>query len=205
MRTKHRLRAESLLAVDDLVASVVRAASERGDLNNTVIVFTSDNGWLAGEHRIEGKNRVYEPAIRVPLLARGPGFPAGLQARQLVGNIDLAPTIVELTGATSGLVMDGRSLLPLVQDATRGSDRILLLQRPPNGVSRAAFTAVRTERYVYAEYTITGERELYDLQRDPYQLRSRHDDPAYADILRLLARELDAQRVCAGETCSRGR
>jgi arylsulfatase A-like enzyme len=205
IQTERRLRAESLLAVDDLVADIVGAARDAGDLDNTVIVFTSDNGWLAGEHRLEGKNRVYEEAVRVPLLVRGPGFPAGAQASQLVGNIDLAPTIVELTGATAGLIMDGRSLLALARDPISGTGRILLLQRPPIGRSKAAFTAVRTDRYVYAEYTITGERELYDLAHDPHQLRSRHADPAYGAIREWLAGQLAIQRRCAANVCSWGR
>jgi N-acetylglucosamine-6-sulfatase len=108
-----RDKLEGLQSVDDLVQSVVNALSAEGVLNNTVIFFTSDNGFFFGEHRIpSGKTRVYEEATRVPLLVRGGPFPGGATRTQVVANIDLAPTIAALAGVTPGLTPDGISLVP---------------------------------------------------------------------------------------------
>ena len=108
---RYRDRLASLLAVDDLVERVVNRLEGTGILGDTVLIFTSDNGFFHGEHRIPAyKRRVYEEAVRVPLLIRGSGFPPGKTANQYAANIDLAPTIVDLAGASAGRVMDGRSL-----------------------------------------------------------------------------------------------
>ena len=198
IRENYQQRLESLLAVDEAVARIVAALRRAGELNDTLIVFTSDNGFFHGEHRVpSGKVLLYEPSIRVPLIMRGPGIPAGLRLTQRVGNIDLAPTIVDAAGATAGRVMDGRSLLPLVANPRLTFGRDLLIERGPGP---ATFAAVRASRYLYAEYE-NGERELYDLTRDPYELRSRHGDPAYASVRASLAARLAGLRSCAGPTC----
>jgi N-acetylglucosamine-6-sulfatase len=198
IRENYQQRLESLLAVDEGVAAIVSALRASGELKNTLIVFTSDNGFFHGEHRIPfGKILPYEPSIRVPLIMRGPGIPAGLRLGQHVSNIDVAPTIVEAAGATPGRVMDGLSLLPLLQDPTMRLGRDLLVERKPG---TGDFSAIRTARYMYAEYW-NGERELYDLAKDPYELRSRDTDPAYDLVEQDLAARLAWLRTCAGETC----
>src|SRR5262249_15866637 len=122
----YRAQLASLLAVDDLVDRLVKALDATGQLDHTVIIFTSDNGFSLGEHRIpEGKYLPYEESIRVPLIIRGDGFPAGAHAAQMVSNVDLAPTIVALTGAKARRTMDGRTLLPLALDPNQGKDRTL--------------------------------------------------------------------------------
>jgi N-acetylglucosamine-6-sulfatase len=129
LTASRRGRLGSLLAVDDLVDRVVDALADTGVLNNTVLIFTSDNGWFLGEHRITmGKILAYEEAARMPLLIRGGGFPKGATVDQVVGNIDLAPTIIDLADASSGRVMDGRSLVPLAQNATLATSRNLLIE-----------------------------------------------------------------------------
>jgi N-acetylglucosamine-6-sulfatase len=198
IREAYQQRLESLLAVDEAVAKIVAALRESGELRNTLIVFTSDNGFFHGEHRVaSGKVLLYEPSIRVPLIMRGPGIPAGLRLRQHVGNVDLAPTIVDAAAATAGRTMDGRSLLPLFGDPALRLGRDLLVERMPGDGN---FSAIRTPRYLYAEHW-NGERELYDLARDPHELQSRHDDPAYVAIQADLAARLARLRTCAGETC----
>jgi N-acetylglucosamine-6-sulfatase len=198
IREKYQQRLESLLAVDDAVAQIVRALRASGELRKTLIVFISDNGFLHGEHRDRsGKVLPYEPSIRVPLIVRGPGVPAGLRLTQPVANIDLAPTIVEAAGATAGRDMDGNSLLPLFQNSAIRFERDLLLEGPPGTKN---FAGIRTARYVYAEYW-NGEHELYDLAHDPYELKSRHADPAYDVVEQDLAVRLAWLRTCAGETC----
>ena len=196
----YRAQLASLLAVDELVARLVGALEETGELERTLVVFTSDNGFFHGEHRIrEGKFLPYEEAIHVPLLVRGPGFPAGTTASQLVANIDLAPTFLAAAGAAaSGRRLDGMPLQPLAADPRAGRGRALLLEALEG--NRATYTGLRTARWVWIEYD-DGARELYDLDHDPLQLRSRHTAKALAQTRADLAARLDELRGCAGESC----
>jgi N-acetylglucosamine-6-sulfatase len=187
----HRGRLASLLAVDEMVERLVEALRETGQLDRTVIFFTSDNGFFLGEHRIpDGKYFSYEEAIRVPLIVRGGGFGAGARVDALVSNIDLAPTIVALTGARPRRTLDGRSLL------APAKGRTLLIEGYNPGRVRPSFKAVRDVRWLYVEHA-TGDRELYDLQTDPHQLRSRPGGAVQKD----LARRLALLRNCAGASC----
>jgi arylsulfatase A-like enzyme len=126
-------------------------------------------------------------------MMRGPGIPPGTGVSDLVINADLAPTIVEVAGANPALEMDGRSLVPVAQQPGIEQGRELLVEQP-------SFAAIRTESYMYAEHD-TGEAELYDLTLDPFELESRHDDPAYALIQAQLASRLQDLRDCAGSGC----
>lgn len=195
----HRARLASLLAVDEMVERLVKALAETGQLDRTVIFFTSDNGFFLGEHRIpDGKYFVYEEAVRVPLIVRGGGFPAGVTVDPLASNVDLAPTIAGLTGARPRRNPDGRSLLPLALDPRQGRGRTLLIEGFNPGRVRPSFKAVRDARWLYVEHA-TGDRELYDLQSDPHQLRSRQGSlPA---TQKDLARRLARLRSCAGAAC----
>jgi N-acetylglucosamine-6-sulfatase len=198
VRENYQQRLESLLAVDEAVAKLVATLRRAGELGDTLIIFTSDNGFFHGEHRVpSGKLLAYEPSIRVPLIIRGPGIPAGLRLGQRVANIDLAPTIVNAAGATPGRVMDGRSLLPVIAQPNTPLRRDLLVERGPGA---GTFTALRVPAYLYVEHG-NGEQELYDLTRDPFQLASRHADPAYAAIEENLALRLDHLRACSGLAC----
>lgn len=199
----YRAALESLRSVDDLVGDVVESLRRSGQLDRTVIVFTSDNGWTFGEHQITWWKVVpYEESIHVPLIIRGPGFPAGATATQVVGNIDLAPTLVDLSGATPGRTMDGRSLVPLAQDPSLATDRAVLLEDWPEGTSPVVphYTGVRAQGEVYVEYD-NGDRELYDLTADPHQLDNRAGDPAHAARRAVLASALARLRGCAGAAC----
>ncbi len=158
------------------------------------MIYTADNGFFGGEHRIpEGKKHLYEESIRVPLQIRGPGIPQGVNVDDLSINADLAPTIVDLANADPGLVMDGRSLIPVANQPGIEQGRELLIEEP-------SFAAIRTERYKYAEHD-TGETELYDLDQDPFELSSRHNDPAYASVQAQLAARLHQLQSCAGPSC----
>jgi N-acetylglucosamine-6-sulfatase len=194
-----RGRLESLLSVDEAVASIVAALRANGELNNTVIVFTSDNGWMQGEHRItQGKVVPYEESIRVPLLIRGPGFPAGKQVTTIAANIDLAPTILEVAGASAGVTVDGRSLVPIA-NSTETLLRGIVIETGPRE-SGNWYAGIRSARWKYVEHS-NGERELYDLNADPYELTSVHADPGYAQVRQALAARLAALRTCAGNAC----
>ena len=204
--SSYRQRLESLLAVDEGVARLIAALRRAGALDRTLIFFTSDNGYLLGEHRLVNmKEHLYEPSIRVPLLVRGPGVPRGIRLRQQAVNVDLAPTIAEAAGATPHVPPDGRSLLPLFADPGVEWGRDILLERGPGGnlLGTRLYTALRTPRYVYAEHA-SGARELYDLVLDPEQLGSLHADPAYTVIQGELAARLASLRDCVGAACAGG-
>ena len=193
----YQQRLESLLAVDEAVARIVNQLSAIGKLDQTYIIFTSDNGFFHGEHRVpQGKVLLYEPSIRVPMIIRGPNIPAGQHRSQFVENIDLAPTIVAATRVQPGRVMDGRSLLPFAQNRLMHSGRDLLLETP-------TYAAIRTPNWVYAEH-VTGERELYNLARDRDQLNSLHNDLGLASVKANLAMRLARLRSCSGAACRRG-
>jgi N-acetylglucosamine-6-sulfatase len=201
---RYQLRLESLLAVDEAVGRIVDELQRSGELDNTLIIFTSDNGFLQGEHRIPvGKVSVYEPSTRVPLIMRGPGIPPGLRLRQPVANIDLAPTIVDAAGARAGLRMDGESLWPILRDPGVFWGRDLLHEGPGDGPGALQFTAIRTPRWIYVRY-FSGAEELYDLESDPYELTNLRADPAAAAVRDELRARLAALEMCAGETCRAG-
>jgi N-acetylglucosamine-6-sulfatase len=197
IESNYRQRLESLLAVDEGVAQIVNALAAAGELANTLFVYTSDNGFFHGEHRVAlGKVQAYEPSARVPLVMRGPGIGRGVVVAEPAINVDLAATIVDAANAKAGRTLDGVSLLTLFRDRGRMVGRDVLLETP-------AYSAIRTPRYVYVEHA-TGERELYDLARDPHQLASRAGDPALARVRSDLAQRLLRLRMCRGDGCRRG-
>ncbi len=207
-----RHRVGSLLAVDDLVGRVVEAARAAGVLDDTVLVFTSDNGWLYGQHRLFQKRYPYEESIRIPLvIADYRRAAAARSSDALVVNTDLAPTLAELAGVTPALAVDGRSLVPLLGaggEAPRGWRRRFLVRGP--APSRVQFVGVRTSSgdavadslYVrYEDRCRTICTELYRLADDPYQLRNRALVPSAA--LAELTAWTDALDGCGGGSCQR--
>lgn len=203
VRRNHRNQLRTLLAVDEAVGRIVAELSRAGLLGETYVFFTSDNGFFTGEHRLlKGKYLPYEPSIRVPLMVRGPGLRGGLRSNELVSNVDLAPTILELAGASASVRMDGRSLLPYMANPARRSDRPILIEAntvdtPSTGIP---YAGLRTTRFKYVRYR-NGEQELYDLARDPQELLSRDRDRRYRPTLGALARALKRYRDCAGASC----
>ncbi len=173
---------------------------------------------------------LYEPSIRVPLIVRGPGIPAGAHMDQLAANIDLAPTILDLAHAKHGhAVLDGRSLVPFFRHPWRESGRDLLIERPneigassgsshhvwtngetgngdngnqgrPGTPFDRAYAAIRTPRFVYAEYA-SGAKELYDLWHDPQELQNIAGRRAYSAIQQELSHRLARLRTCRGAVC----
>jgi N-acetylglucosamine-6-sulfatase len=193
---RYRERLESMLAVDEMVGSLVEELEAAGELDNTYIFFTSDNGFEQGEHRLQkGKNKVYEESSRVPLFVRGPGVPAGLKTHELALNTDLAPTFADLAGAE--FQADGRSIAPLLGGDEGPSWRTsVLLEKLP---TRRGYQAVRTETHKYVEYN-NGETELYDLEADPYELDNIYES-ADPSLLEDLKAKLEALRDCSEEGC----
>jgi arylsulfatase A-like enzyme len=191
-----RSRAETLQAIDRAIAAIVDAVAANGQAGNTHIVFTSDNGFQLGEHRIaEDKDFLYEESVRVPLFWRAPGHMRGAPRGNPVSNLDVTAAFVELAGASAGRALDGTSLLPLLADAKAKWNSATLLQcREAIGLS--------TQHYRYTEWTATGEVELYDLGRDPYELMNAANDPDYAKTRQSLADALASLKGCAGGSCA---
>jgi N-acetylglucosamine-6-sulfatase len=176
----------TLLSADHAVGDIVSTLQDTGQLDNTIIFFMSDNGLSWGENRWTSKKVAYEPSIRIPYVVRYDPITHSaneIDQTDMVLNIDVAPTIVQLTGAQAP-AMDGQSLVPLL-DGSAGSWRTDFLiehmaknhaQPPPT------YCAVRSEQYLYVYYA-TGEEELYNLQRDPGELRNQVKNPEL-DIVR---------------------
>lgn len=212
-------RARSLQAVDELVEKLVQTLEANGELDNTYIFFTSDNGFHLGEHGLpSGKGTAYEEDIHVPFMVRGPGIAPGTTVSQMTANIDFAPTVTEIAGATPAFFVDGRSFLPLLLEGqVPWRDGLLVefgyideqdpSEAPPdpetdnalNGVSGGAFRAIRGPDYVYVEYA-NGEVEFYDLASDPYQLENLAGSLSEATLAELHAK-LDALKYCEDKTC----
>jgi arylsulfatase A-like enzyme len=175
--------------------NLLKQGGTTGVLDNTVIIFTSDNGYHFGEHRIpEGKRFIYERSARVPLLIRGPGFPAGVVRDQLVMNVDVPATILDLADASPGRALDGLSLLPFAEDGGYGAERPIVIET----VRR--YFALRTPKWVYVEYK-DGQKELYDMIADPDQLQNVVGKSAYAGVRSELAAKLAQLKRCAGTSC----
>jgi N-acetylglucosamine-6-sulfatase len=194
--TLYRSRLESLLAVDDLVGRVVETLDQAGELEDTLLIYTSDNGFLLGEHRQLGKEKVYEESSGVPLIVRGPGFPEGAVEQQPVGNIDLAPTILTAAGVEPGVAPDGVPLQAVLDGSPDGARPALLLEL----LSEHTYTGVRSGRYVYAQRQ-RGDVELYDLDRDPLELSNLAGQAAYSDTEERLSGMTARLRDCAGADC----
>jgi arylsulfatase A-like enzyme len=193
--SEYRTRLESLQALDEGIGRIVETLAARGELENTYIVFTSDNGYHLGQHRfLNGKFQVYEEDIRVPLIIRGPGVQAGATVEQMAVNIDLAPTMARWGGATPDRVMDGQSLTPLLGQGAatqnwRSDFLVEIFRHLPPSQNGDVIKGLRTEHELYVEYR-SGPRELYDLRTDPYQLQNLYAtaDPGHiADLSRRLA------------------
>jgi arylsulfatase A-like enzyme len=198
----YRQELETLQSVDEAVARIVITLANLGKLDNTLIIFTSDNGFMHGEHRFASEKVLpYEEAIRVPLVMRGPGVPSGRRDRRMVANVDLAPTILDAANVSPGRTEDGRSLLQLLADPTREWGRDLLLENGQGANGVPMYKGIRTYRYKYVSHSTTGEVELYDLRRDPYELRNLAYQDRYAALRTELARRLRRLRRCRGASC----
>jgi N-acetylglucosamine-6-sulfatase len=211
MTTTYRKRLRALQSVDRMVKQLVDTLSVKdpvtgqAPIDNTYIVFTSDNGDYFGEHRLQEKAAVYEEDIRVPLLVRGPGVPQGRVRSELVLNNDLAPTFASWAGVTPPSFVDGRALSPLLSEPPSPSWRSHFLIEHRKAPEEYAYVraipeyyAVRTSRYLYVEYPTTKEKEFYDLSADPYQLTNTYNSVAGSPLLSDLQAKLAALKQCTG-------
>jgi N-acetylglucosamine-6-sulfatase len=189
-------------AVDDSVGRVLTTLEELGLDSNTVVIYSSDQGFFNGEHGWFDKRWIYEESLNMPLLMRWPGGIApGQRIRQLVQNIDHAPTLAALAGLAARVpaAVRGRSLLPLLQDAPPADWRDSIYYRYIDSVTDrghrvALHEGVRTATYLLARFWETDEWELYDLARDPMQMQNLIGDPAFDEVRTQLEQRLTAYR-----------
>lgn len=204
-----KARRESLLAVDEMVGNIVQTLKNKGVYDNTIIIFTSDNGWMAGSHRWGGKIVMYEESTKVPLVIKGPGVQIGTRT-QLVANIDLTATILDIAGGVpTGNVLDGVSLKPLFTNALAVWRSAILFENWylfPNTISQyEKYIAIRTSNgYVSSRLwsdSYGREYEFYDLNNDPYQMTNVYGNTNYNTIKNSLDPKLTQLRDCIGSSC----
>ncbi len=232
---------ESLIAVDEGVKEILDELGATQRLRNTYVIFTSDNGFFFGQHRlVGGKFLAYEPSTHLPLIIRGPGIKPGSGSGQLVNTIDIAPTILELAEVAPDKSIDGVSLVPYMKDPSLRSRRPLLFEsfvetndvdqngqasgesesttaradagkaqgklgvNPPAHASEVAppknYYGIRLGPYKYIEWP-DGEKELYNINTDPYELNNIVRDPNYFPVRAFLHTELERLETCSGRTC----
>jgi arylsulfatase A-like enzyme len=188
INTEHRKRKQAVLAIDSMIGAIQAAIAEIGAADNTYLIFSSDNGYHMGEHRLmPGKLTPYDTDIHVPFIVTGPGIPAGLSITEITENIDIAPTFLELASAAPLPNADGKSLVGLlhggkVQDwrdfalvEHRGPVREITDPDLPTSRSGnpATWAAIRSVKSLYVEYS-DAAREYHDLTDDPYELRNTY-------------------------------
>ncbi|HJU66419.1 MAG TPA: sulfatase [Gemmatimonadaceae bacterium] len=193
-----RRRAEMLLGVDEGVGRIVRALEAKGELDRTVFVFTSDNGFFFGEHGLTTERRLpYEESIRNPLIIRYPPMVrGGARPTQLALTVDLAPTLLELAGAPIGGHIQGRSLVPVLRGRANDWRTSVLVEfytyeNPFPHLMDLDYRALRTERYKYIHWVRFPDLdELYDLETDPFEMRNLAREPSSAALRERLRAEL---------------
>lgn len=204
-----RSQLESLMAIDESVGAIVKALRRTRELDNTYIFFVSDHGYFLGEHRFAlAKFLPYESSSSVSMAVRGPGVGEFSSSGEVVGNIDVPATVAGLAGLDLDYELDGRSLKRFWKDPSRRSRRpvgISLVNPTSEPQLSARAPALRYRGYRVGPYKLirylAGESELYDLSRDPYELRNRYEDPAYFEVRNYLESHFEDVNNCAGDQC----
>ncbi len=193
-----RERSEMLMAVDEGLGKIIKALEDKGELDNTIIVFTSDHGYWYGEHCLDLERRLaYEEAIRIPMLVRYPPLiKAGMKPKQMVLSIDLASTLLDIAGQTPGAHLQGKSWVPIFKGKVNDWRSSFLVEYYSDSVFprivNMGYKAVRDNRFKYIHYVdLKGMNELYDLAKDPYELHNIIDNPKMNGTLKKMKKELN--------------
>lgn len=206
----YRKRVRSIQSIDDMLAKLRTTLRDTGEADNTYVVFSSDNGYHMGEHRLmPGKQTAFRTDVTVPLMATGPEIPAGRAISEPAQNVDLRPTFAELARTNTPGTVDGRSLAPLLRGEKRPWRTVSLIEHhgPNNtkqdpdrqGKSRGnppTYAAIRTPDGTYVEYT-NGDRAYYDRRTDPHQLTNTYSKLS-SEQQHWLHNTLDRLRRCQG-------
>ncbi len=194
-----RRRAEMMLAVDDGVGRIVETLKQTGQLANTLIIFTSDNGYFYGEHGLTVERRLpYEESVKTPLLMRFPGLvKPGTEINGLVVSVDLAPTILDVAGVEIPKHIQGTSLTPLMLGQKDEIHDSILIEfysheNPFPWTASLDYRIVRKGMYKYIRWIRFDEdkAELYDLEKDPYELNNLVKDPDMSSVVADLKKDL---------------
>jgi N-acetylglucosamine-6-sulfatase len=185
---------ETLRSVDDSIGRVLGQLEEMGILDETLVIYMGDNGFMFGEHGLIDKRVAYEPSMRVPMLVQCPALiPAGLVVDQMIANIDIGPTIMEAMALKTPPHMDGKSFLPLLRGAdTPWRENFLYVYYWEKNFPQTPTTfALRTPTHKYITYYgLWDADELYDLRDDPEETTNLIADPAQQSMARALENEL---------------
>lgn len=206
VQAKFTARIRSLQAVDDMVRALLRELRATGELDNTYVFFTSDNGYLLGEHQLLGKNALYQETMAVPMLVRAPGATGSSRSGVPVTITDLAPTIADIARVTPDRLVDGQSFLPLLRGRSMPWRDTQLVQTgtietksPQPGWE---WRGVRTDRYTYGYSPQTGQQLLFDRAKDGAEVTNFAADERYVDIAAELRRRTELLEDCRGDECS---
>ena len=244
MEELYKKQLRSMLGVEDLISDIIAKLKETGELDNTYIIFTSDNGYHMGQHKLSpGKGTAYDTDTKVDLVVRGPGIAALKTDSSLVNNIDIAPTIAKLAGATVPSFVDGFSFadillgkpdsssrkdvliehLGAVAQAKVSTDKIdpdddtivaskstaeSILRAVPHDPNIFApkmpfYRALRTPNYLYVDYYTTGEKQLFDVRIDPYQMNNLYNEASRSNpqLIKNLQQRLQYLSTCKDVFC----
>lgn len=194
-------RAEMILAVDDGLGRIMETLEAQGILDDTFVLFTSDNGFFYGEHNLSLERRLpYEESIRTPLIVRYPPVTeAGERVGGLVASVDLAPTVLDIAGTPIGEHIQGQSFVPLLMgDGSEARESVLVefytYENPFPWLLDMDYRALRTDRYKLIHWVrYPGDGELYDLHEDPFETRNLIDDPAMDGVLADLRLQMERE------------
>lgn len=208
----YRGRLGALRSVDDQVGKIVKQLKKSGEFKNTYFLFTSDNGYMQGEHRLRSSKFLpYENSVNVPAMISGPGVKKGKIKTGAALDVDMTATVLDIAGVKSGRTPDGISLLPAAKgrkqlpkrDQPVEAMRPLFLFYTPVTAFDLPYYGVRTNQYKYIHWSFESgsEYELYDLNQDPDELNNLAADPAYAAVVTKLETKAAQLRTCRGKTC----
>jgi arylsulfatase A-like enzyme len=189
-----RSQLETLQSEDRMIVNLINALKQTGRWDSTLFIVASDNGLSLGEHRLtSSKAMPYEESVRTPLWVHMPGGIAHTDSN-LVSLVDVAPTIASFMGFTPPTLVNGQSLIPLVRSPGTFGRNDLLIEELGAATTSKTWSSIRTHRYKYTEYA-NGDRELYDMALDPFELTNVFNDPSYASVVSTLSARLAVLKV----------
>lgn len=185
----------TVASVDDSIGRLLDYLDREGIAEDTIVIYTSDQGFFLGEHGWHNKRFIYEESIRMPFVMRYPGvIKPGTVNDRMILNIDFAETLLDLAGLPTPNDMQGRSFRPLLEGKRPADWRTSMFYRYYQGSGVPRHYGVRTEQYKLVYFTETEEWELFNLKKDPNELNSVYDDPEYTGVVKEMKAELD--RLC---------
>ncbi|MEI5675651.1 MULTISPECIES: sulfatase family protein [unclassified Nocardioides] len=200
VREANQQRIESLQSVDDAVGAAVRKLRRTGQLRNTYLIFTSDNGFLVGHHNKDGKLVPFDRSLRVPMVVRGPGIPKNRRVATPTTNPDIPVTIAAIAGARPGRKVDGVNVLPYWRSRTDYVRPIPIEAYPVKGGRGRIYSGIRYGQWTYVLLP-SGKEVLFNRATDPGELKNVVRKRKYRSTVRELRRLNRGYRDCAGATC----